>query len=304
MCNNPKPLQRIDMEDISGQPDPIETLFGTLFLPTYTQRLMNRNNNQDPRNYRNLVASAVTGGEAAGAGVPGRPFGSRDVLLNLMTRLANAHELEPIDHLGSDRRNGSLDVPILAFNTIINHWGNGDGEGGIADVIQNSFNDTGGVIKRAKSEFISSLTPPTTVPEECVCGVCQDEVTQEDRETLLELPCKHIYHKDCIMPWFKKSNTCPVCREEFDCTESPVAHHTSEQDAEPEGEQDAEPDGEGEISPGDSILEMMRSTGLMVRAIDEVVNTTIRNNGSRDSMGDEDTMLQEMILRSLRDNLD
>ncbi|CAI5506981.1 unnamed protein product [Closterium sp. Naga37s-1] len=42
------------------------------------------------------------------------------------------------------------------------------------------------------------------------CAVCHEDmgvgaVTQQ-------LPCRHAYHSDCILPWLAQSNTCPVCR--------------------------------------------------------------------------------------------
>merc|ERR1719160_1949219 len=45
------------------------------------------------------------------------------------------------------------------------------------------------------------------------CAVCQDDWRVGDRG--VKLPCGHIYHKQCIMPWIKEHNTCPVCRYEM-----------------------------------------------------------------------------------------
>lgn len=45
------------------------------------------------------------------------------------------------------------------------------------------------------------------------CTICHDEFP--DDAEVVELPCKHCYHGDCIMPWLETHNTCPVCRTEL-----------------------------------------------------------------------------------------
>ncbi|KAL3569435.1 hypothetical protein D5086_029325 [Populus alba] len=44
--------------------------------------------------------------------------------------------------------------------------------------------------------------------EECV--ICREEMS-EGRD-VCELPCEHLFHWIGILPWLKKTNTCPCCR--------------------------------------------------------------------------------------------
>ncbi|XP_057970042.1 E3 ubiquitin-protein ligase SGR9, amyloplastic [Malania oleifera] len=42
------------------------------------------------------------------------------------------------------------------------------------------------------------------------CAICREEMW-EGRD-VCELPCQHLFHWSCILPWARKRNTCPCCR--------------------------------------------------------------------------------------------
>eukprot|EP00743_Colponemidia_sp_Colp-15_P008110 GILK01008791.1.p1 GENE.GILK01008791.1~~GILK01008791.1.p1 ORF type:complete len:223 (-),score=7.04 GILK01008791.1:194-862(-) len=69
-----------------------------------------------------------------------------------------------------------------------------------------------GVSKRKLTSLASRVARRADVSKECL--VCQDKYVTG--AAILQLPCKHEYHKQCISQWFESNRTCPVCRHEVE----------------------------------------------------------------------------------------
>jgi len=46
------------------------------------------------------------------------------------------------------------------------------------------------------------------------CSICLEEY--EDYETLIRLPCGHIFHEDCILAWCMNHTRCPLCNVDLE----------------------------------------------------------------------------------------
>lgn len=47
-----------------------------------------------------------------------------------------------------------------------------------------------------------------------VCSICQDSFKLN--EVVKALPCRHHFHTDCILPWLRVKDSCPLCRHPLD----------------------------------------------------------------------------------------
>ncbi|XP_059553457.1 E3 ubiquitin-protein ligase RNF126 isoform X30 [Myotis daubentonii] len=84
---------------------------------------------------------------------------------------------------------------------------------GPGPLLLNQFENTGP--PPADKEKIQAL-PTVTVTEEHVgsgleCPVCKDDY--ELGERVRQLPCNHLFHDGCIVPWLEQHDSCPVCRK-------------------------------------------------------------------------------------------
>ncbi|XP_012575574.1 E3 ubiquitin-protein ligase RZF1-like [Cicer arietinum] len=57
------------------------------------------------------------------------------------------------------------------------------------------------------------------------CPICQNKFKLGSDAR--QLPCKHIFHEKCILPWLAQNNTCPTCRHELPPEESSIGSSSS-----------------------------------------------------------------------------
>jgi hypothetical protein len=62
------------------------------------------------------------------------------------------------------------------------------------------------------------------------CAICLN--VYEEGDDICMLPCKHELHVDCLMPWLKQTNSCPLCRHQLstDCAEYEERRRNEEQE--------------------------------------------------------------------------
>ncbi|XP_053126133.1 E3 ubiquitin-protein ligase RNF181 [Hemicordylus capensis] len=96
--------------------------------------------------------------------------------------------------------------------------------------------DSGGWEQRlpppAARRAVESLPAVPVTPQQAdkglKCPVCLLEF--EEAEVVRKMPCQHLFHTGCILPWLGKTNSCPLCRHELPTDDETYEEYKKEKD--------------------------------------------------------------------------
>ncbi|CAN4090338.1 unnamed protein product [Withania somnifera] len=208
---------------------------GDLFCPAcnddFVEEYENPNPDPQPDPFPNPVFSLLTSMLMGGGSGSGSRSSSRVVEASFGSDRSD--DFDPFEylqtHLASRRANG------VTFEFVIEGGGGDSGGGGLGlpanigdyfigpgfeELIQHlAENDPNRYGTPPASKSAVEGLPDVKVDEELLsselaqCAVCKDDF--ELGLDVKQMPCKHVYHKDCILPWLELHNSCPVCRFEL-----------------------------------------------------------------------------------------
>lgn len=134
-------------------------------------------------------------------------------------RQTNGHRLDNVflDFLSS--LSGGDDGPFGGNSQMFFMGNPGDyawGREGIDTVVTQLLNhmDSSGpppLPKEKIAEIPTVEISDTEVEQKLKCSVCWEDFKLQ--EAVRKLPCLHVYHENCIVPWLDLHGTCPICRK-------------------------------------------------------------------------------------------
>lgn len=151
----------------------------------------------------------------------GRRFGERTIVINPFNQtiiVQGSSDSNPNPNLTGNQTVGSLGDYFIgpSLEMLLQH------------LAENDPNRYG--TPPAQKEAVEAL-PTLKVEDALQCSVCLEDF--EIGAEAKEMPCKHRFHSDCILPWLELHSSCPVCRYQLPSDES--KRDTSNNNAEAEG---------------------------------------------------------------------
>lgn len=76
-------------------------------------------------------------------------------------------------------------------------------------------------------EEISLIPMVTDIPAGESCTVCLTSF-EENPSLVCRLPCNHLFHEECLLPWLQMNVTCPLCRHRLTDRQQLAAFETED----------------------------------------------------------------------------
>lgn len=118
---------------------------------------------------------------------------------------------------GVPSQQGAAIPPIFNLRLLIGNpgdyvWGR-EGLDAIVTQLLNQMDCTGPppLPKKQIDEIPTTEVSQSQVDSKLQCSVCWEDFKLS--EPVRQLPCQHVYHEPCIVPWLELHGTCPICRQ-------------------------------------------------------------------------------------------
>jgi hypothetical protein len=86
----------------------------------------------------------------------------------------------------------------------------------LADAIEASMTEHRGTPQPPKSVELREYSVSfAELRDGLSCPVCLSPFGYKEPD-VVGLKCNHVFHKQCLEPWFRGNHTCPMCRADID----------------------------------------------------------------------------------------
>ncbi|KAL0098388.1 hypothetical protein PUN28_008358 [Cardiocondyla obscurior] len=114
--------------------------------------------------------------------------------------------------VGQDAQPSVFNIRLFLGNPGDYVWGR-DGLDAIVTQLLNQMDGTGPppLSRNQIDEIPTTIITQSQVDCKLQCSVCWEDFKLS--EPVRQLPCAHVYHAPCIVPWLELHGTCPICRQ-------------------------------------------------------------------------------------------
>lgn len=64
-------------------------------------------------------------------------------------------------------------------------------------------------VSEGKKEGVMEESMCDIVDHDC-CAICTMKI--EEKSLIYDIPCRHVFHNECLERWLRMRNSCPTCR--------------------------------------------------------------------------------------------